>query len=260
MAEKSKLHKPIYRTDSPYTRPTIAKSPQPHHDTIVQLLVSLLSPLGEHQSHLPKSKGSWSRKRKRQATASKTVAPDAENIISDPENIVPDPQLTIPKPKVSSHVLLGFNSIHLHLEALSALSTTSNPRPSHPPARSSLHPNHRIPKTLAPLHLAAVFLLRPLSSNKEEEEILYTHLPTLCYTASLAHAELPATRLVLLDPAVESQIAQVVGLARVALLAVVEPEPDSHEDEDEVPGLKELVEYVRAHVEAVGAGWLAEAM
>ncbi|KAK1064762.1 RNase P and RNase MRP subunit [Friedmanniomyces endolithicus] len=203
---------------------------------------SLLSPLGEANSQHPRFKGKRSRKRKRQNPGSKTINLNPETTKSDPEDVKIPHESTrdhsSDSPKPDSHILIGFNAVTQHLETLSATSR------QHPGLQCA---------TLPPRpHISAVFLLRPL------DELIYTHLPTLCYTASLAYPELHATRLVLLDESAESQIAKVVGLARVSVLAVVEPESES--PEAVVPRLESLMAYVREHVEGVGAGWLADAV
>ncbi len=203
---------------------------------------SLLSPLGEANSQHPRSKGKRSRKRKRQNPDSKTINPSLETAKPDPENVqIPQESIrdhSSDSPKPDSHILIGFNAVTHHLETLSATSR------QHPGLQCATLPSRP--------HISAVFLLRPL------DELIYTHLPTLCYIASLAHPELPGTRLVLLDESAESQIAKVVGLARVSVLAFLEPESES--PEAVVPRLESLMAYVREHVEEAGAGWLADAV
>ncbi|KAK5708072.1 RNase P and RNase MRP subunit [Elasticomyces elasticus] len=87
IADKSKQHKPIHRTDSPYTLPKI-----------------LLTPIKQHNSHIAKSKGKRIRKRKHSSTTEDTVP------ITPPSS----------KPQVASQLLVGFNNVNRHLETLSA--------------------------------------------------------------------------------------------------------------------------------------------
>ncbi|KAK0345682.1 RNase P and RNase MRP subunit [Friedmanniomyces endolithicus] len=208
----------------------------------------LLSRLGEANPQHPRSKGKRSRKRKRQSPGSKTISPNPETAKSDPENlkipkkIIRDQSLHSPNP--DPHILIGFNAVTQHLEALSATSAQHLSLFRLAEVKAEKQPPIR--------HIFAVFLLRPL------DELIYAHLPTLCYTASLAHPKLPATRLVLLDDSAETQIAGALGLARVSVLAILEPEAGS--SEVAVPGMDSLMAYVREHVVVMGAGWLADAV
>lgn len=191
---------------------------------------SLLRPIGERKASLHKSKGKQSRKRKLghggQETDSKGSSLQAKEAISEPP-ILP-------------HVLVGFNSVNRHLEALSAVSGhASNPLPAD--AANGLDGK--------PGHIATVFLLRP------PDELIYRHLPTVCFTSSLAHPELPGTRLMLLDTDAEEQIAEALRYARVSMLALTKPE-----NAEGVPGMAALLDYVREHVNAVEVGWLSDAV
>ncbi|KAK5687085.1 RNase P and RNase MRP subunit [Elasticomyces elasticus] len=206
-AEKSKQHKPIHRTDSPYTLPKI-----------------LLTPIKEHNSHIPKSKGKRNRKRKHSSTAEDTVT------ITTPSS----------KPQVASSLLVGFNNVNRHLETLSATASQGH---------GGAHPTPAVDTEHARAHVGAVFLFRSL------DDVTYSHFPTLCGIATLSHPELPVTRLVLLDSDTEAQLAKILGHARVSILAVMEPESSS-----DVPGLQALLDYVREHVDAIGSGCLTEAV
>ncbi len=138
------------------------------------------------------------------------------------------PSISLP---IRKHVLLGFNEVTRHLEALSAHFKQ--------PAETKT-PGGRV---------AAVFLLRAL------DDLIYSHLPTLCHTASKASPEKPATRLVVLDTRAESDIAEALGKpARVSVLAVLDA------SDDEAPGLAEVVAYVRENVEPVEVPWLRDTM
>lgn len=137
-------------------------------------------------------------------------------------------------------MLVGFNSVNRHLEALSAVSCRY----------LGLHPTELDGKDITkPQHIAAVFLLRPI------DNIIYSHLPILCSTASLAHQKAPATRLLLLDSAVEKRLTEALGQPSASIVALTEPE-----DASDVPGLRAVLDYVRENVNAVEAGWLKEAI
>jgi len=151
--------------------------------------------------------------------------------------------VSLEKSMCAAHVLVGFNEVNRHLEALSTVSAAKNGINTTKVTPED-EENNKSP------HIAAVFLLRPL------DDLIYAHLPTLCYTASLAHLDLPKTRLVLLDPAVQPKVAQALGgSASVSMLAVTE-----FVEGKEASELQSLIQYVREHVDAPEAGWLKKAM
>lgn len=171
------------------------------------------------------------RSKKRRRTA--TSAEEAKREEGAPGEQRPPVQ----PPRTQEDVVVGFNAVTRHLEALSALS-------------NSIASGQKTSKDDdKPRHVAAVFLLRPL------DDLIYSHLPTLCHTASLAHPELPATRLVLLDPASEEKVAAALAQSpNVSMLAILEVE------QSEESGRKVLADYVRREVQAVEVPWLKEAM
>lgn len=85
------------------------------------------------------------------------------------------------------------------------------------------------------------------------DDLIYSHLPILCHTASLAHRDLPPTRLVLLDQSVEKDIVAAIAQARgVSLLALLEEAGTTESG-------KAVLEYVREHVEPAEVPWLKQA-
>lgn len=143
------------------------------------------------------------------------------------ENPRPEP------PNIHEDVLVGFNAVTRYLETLSTFSRKGE---------SGMTEEQK------PRHVAAVFLLRDM------DDLIYSHLPTLCHTASLAYPELPATRLVMLDPSVEKKVAaalvQSPNVSVLALLEAVEQDASS----------MGLIDYVRGEVEAIEVPWLKQAM
>jgi len=137
------------------------------------------------------------------------------------------------KPSIASNILIGFNQVTSHLEALSAISAqhlgvfTTAEKPT---------------EQTKPCHIAAVFLLRPM------DDLIYTHIPALCYTASLAHADLPPIRLIVLDLSVERRMVDALGCPRVSVIALLNGEE----------AIK-VTEYVRKHVEVLEVPWLKQA-
>lgn len=92
--------------------------------------------------------------------------------------------------------------------------------------------------------MAAIFLPRPAN------DILYTHLPPLCYTASLANKSAPDIRLVLLDRSAERRLAASMGIPRAGVIGIME----------DAPGSKALLEYVREQIPAVEIPWMSQAL
>lgn len=217
-----------------------------------------MQPIGDYRKILasqPNQKRSKKRKRRtKKQTSSETTAPPADahalsqevpvsanrqpaqKSLEDASLIDDAPAKTDPPqpPSIQTDLLIGFNSVTRHLESLSPYSSPTKPQGD--------------PKERRPRHISAVFLLRPL------DDLIYSHLPLLCHTASLAYPDLSGTRLVLLDPTTEVKVAAALAQSpRISVLAVLEPE-------DEGNGTRELCEYVRKHTEPVDVPWLKEAM
>jgi hypothetical protein len=93
-------------------------------------------------------------------------------------------------------------------------------------------------------HFSAIFV--PRSS---QPPILHAHLPQLVVTASLAHPELPVTRLVQLPKGCEARLSEALGLPRVSFIGILDGAPHS----------KSLVDLVRGCVPEIEIPWLTEA-
>lgn len=184
------------------------------------------------------SKGKKSKKRKRGSVATDADLKIIQNRESS-ENGKERPKATplSAPPPIFKHLLLGFNNVTRHLEELSTLSAPQSG------ATTSISPD-----VTRRQHIAAVFLFHPL------DDLIYSHLPTLCHTASLAHTGCPPTRLVLLDPAIEKRVAGAAGLPRLSVLGVMDTQDDGLAEVDS------LVQYVRQHVKSVEVPWLKEAI
>lgn len=246
MKDATKARKPVHRTASPFAQPKAYEKPlstcnsnkhlliisqnrsqlqQPQHDAIAQLLVNILKPIGDYRTNLPKSTKARNKKRKRKAKSAEEAKSneDAMEGIEVPR---------VEPPRIQGDVLVGFNAVTRHLETLSTFSSKN---------ASNTKEGEKL------RHVAAVFLLREL------DDLIYSHLPTMCHTASLAHPELPATRLALLDHSVEKKVAAALEQSpNVSVLALLEAA-------EEDVGSKGLIDYVREEVAAVDVPWLKQA-
>ncbi|KAK8252327.1 hypothetical protein HDK77DRAFT_148153 [Phyllosticta capitalensis] len=102
-APLSSNHDPVTHL---HYRPTV---PPAEHDIILDMLLSLLSPIAQHRAlHITPSKGKRDKKRKRRQGQ-------------------PDPPQPPPAPAIANHITVGLNSTTRHLERLVANKAT----PSH---------------------------------------------------------------------------------------------------------------------------------
>ena len=187
---------------------------------------SAVTPIGVHQVGITNSKETQRKKRRRGSGSPRSV----DSALDRRSAVVLE---------VQKHLLVGFNQVTRHLEKLSA---TSGKKHGFSAKATDGSSDAKL------RHIAAVFLLRPL------DDLIYSHLPTLCHTATAAHPELPATRLVPLDPGVEKQVAAALGHStRVSVLAILS-------GCEEVPGAKPLIDYVQAHLEPIEVPCLKEAL
>ncbi|KAF1991064.1 hypothetical protein K402DRAFT_170290 [Aulographum hederae CBS 113979] len=236
-----KAQKPTFKVTTPYGSPIWPEISSAKQDVILDLLCSLLAPIGHHRNtHITPSKGRRSEKRKRsKSTSSDAVAPAAP-----------------PPPEIQQHVLVGINSVTRHLEVLANLSkpeklqhgsemTTKETRDAE---NKNDSPSEADPKASPlpspPQHVAAIFL------PKYRNDMIYAHLPLLLRTASFAHPDSPITRLVPLSPKAEQRLAAELGIPRVGVIGIL----------SEAAGAILLLEYVLEHVEEVQVPWLDEAV
>lgn len=140
------------------------------------------------------------------------------------------------EPEISKHLTVGLNSTTRHLEAEAVLS-----RPVSLPGAEN---KEKVANDTAGKHLAAIILPKP------KDELVYAHLPLMCYTSSAAlkeHAR--PTRLVVLDPSSERTIAAAMGLPRAGVVGVF----------SDAPGAAPLLDYVWENVSHIGVPWLEKA-
>lgn len=142
-----------------------------------------------------------------------------------------------PAPPIADHIKIGLNTVTRCLE-----STATQYIPV-PLANHMCHLQDSVasgPKTT----LAVVIL------SKTKSDLMYSHLPMLCATASANCTEEASIRLVILDNSAETRLAESLGLPRVGVLGVVAGDT----------AVKPFINYVRSHVEPVHIPWLAGTM
>ncbi|TGO56258.1 hypothetical protein BCON_0080g00160 [Botryotinia convoluta] len=222
--------KTIYELDTPFTSANWPQVSFKDQETIVELLCSLLSPIGAYRSnHITPSKGKRSKKRKRRDLKSENERPS--EIPSSPE--------------ISSYIVTGLNSIHRMLEESSKRGFETKESLNTGP-ETRLQSNEVDSSTQSPphTHFSAIFVAR---SN--QHPIFDSHLPQLLNTASKAYSTKPSTRLVQLPKGSETRIAAALGLPRVSFLGIL----------DDAPNSKALVDLIRDCVGEIEIPWLNEA-
>lgn len=167
-----------------------------------------------------KSSGKKSKKRKR--TSEQNAAPAVE---SRPV-----------EPKILEYLTVGLNTTSRHLETEAASSKPGALTAEDKESKAEQATGNR---------LAVVFLPKP------RDNLVYSHLPLLCYTSSAIHKDkAQQTRLVLLDPSCERTLAAAMGLPRAGVIGVF----------DDAPGAGSLLQYVRENIDPVKIPWLEKAL
>ncbi|RDL38125.1 uncharacterized protein BP5553_05558 [Venustampulla echinocandica] len=242
----SRKLKTIYQLDSPFTSTQWPEISPQNQDTILELLCSLLSPIGRWRAnHITPSKGKRSKKRKRQEAKSENLA-----------SIDPTP----PPPELASFAVVGLSDITRKLQACSQPSLPTPPMEGapnkltpHEPETSGQNVTPTDPEKLpeevpaiapTPVHFSIIFVLRPSQAT-----ILHDHLPQLVATASSVFPQLPATRLVQLPKGCDARLCEALRLPRVSFIGL----------QDNAPHSKSLVDFVRGCVPGVEVSWIREA-
>jgi ribonuclease P/MRP protein subunit POP3 len=161
-----------------------------------------------------------------------------------------------PPPEISSFIAVGLNSIARSLESSSRRSRpniqategggdgelpATVDKSREPDAKQGFRVDAKHPLEG---HFSVIFVCRSSQST-----VLYEHLPQLLYTASLAHPELPATRLVELPNSSEARLCEALGIPRVSFIGIFDGAPHS----------KSLVDLVRECVPKIEIPWLQQA-
>ncbi|CAG8954071.1 hypothetical protein HYFRA_00009173 [Hymenoscyphus fraxineus] len=235
-----KKTKNVFQLDTPFTTtkwPEISPKDQDH---ILELLCSLISPIGKHRTNNTPAKS----KGKRAKRSRKEAKDDKDHL--QPEN-------SIPPPEISSFISIGLRAITRRLESSSKISKPNgdqekasiNDATTEPPEPKSTisKPSADNKEEAKPLHFSAIFVLR-----NAHEKLNHDHLPQLVATSSLAHPHLPATRLVQLPESYGPRICNALVLPRVNFIAL----------HDGAPHAGQLVYFVRMHVAKIVMPWLEE--
>lgn len=140
------------------------------------------------------------------------------------------------EPEITKYLTVGLNTTSRHLEAEAALSKPGVLEPMEKEGKAEQTSTKR---------LAAIFLPKP------KDNLVYAHLPLLCYTSSATQKDkAQQTRMILLDPSSERTIATAMSLPRAGVIGVCE----------DAPGAGPLLEYVRENVNPVEIPWLEKAL
>ncbi|EPE25004.1 hypothetical protein GLAREA_11585 [Glarea lozoyensis ATCC 20868] len=231
-----------FQLDSPYNQtawPEVAAGDQ---DTILELLCSIVSPVGQWRSNfvLP-SKGKRSQKRKRKDAKSK----EAKSDDSKP-----------PAPEISSFLEIGLNVVTRRLEEQISKSKDDElqGKPSSVLQNSLSHAEgislaaKRAISSAKQTHVVtpfvAIFVLRP-----SQPTVLHAHLPQLIAASSLCTPSLPTPKLVQLPSGCQSRLCEALGLARVNFIGLREG----------APNISQLVDLIRTAVPDIKIPWLDEA-
>ncbi|KAI1426757.1 hypothetical protein F5Y12DRAFT_741022 [Xylaria sp. FL1777] len=192
-----KKKKTVFQLDTPYTA-----IPWPHilpndQDIILELLCSLLSPLGHYRSqHIHASKGNRARKRKRKEQSTQETAP-------------PVP----PTPELQSYVDIGLSCVSRCLQntASEGLQITS------------LRDDQKPGKISTNRFYSVIIVMRSSQPNA-----LSSHLPQMVAVASRSHPSQPPTRLVELPRACEGRLCDSLGIPRVSCIGICVGAPNSN--------------------------------
>ncbi|KAL2111416.1 hypothetical protein VUR80DRAFT_10139 [Thermomyces stellatus] len=208
--------KTVYQLDTPFSTTPWPKVETADQDTILELLISLLEPLGHHRRrHVQPSKGKGSKKRKRTADASQS----ANN------------QQIPPRPEISEFIDVGLASISRRLEQLSS---TAELGPV------STKEGQSAPGGNDALAYAVIFVAR-----SGQPTAFHCHFPQMVAVASRSPSCHQPIRLVGFSAPCAERLGAALGIPRVSAVGL----------RDGSPNAKALVDYVRQHVAAIPLPW-----
>ncbi|KAI1326374.1 hypothetical protein F5Y16DRAFT_375091 [Xylariaceae sp. FL0255] len=214
-----KKTKPVYSLNTPYSTVAWPQISIQDQDTILELLCSLLIPLGNYRAQYSyPSKGNRARKRKRKHEA-------------DQQDVLPVP----PVPDLQSRVDIGLSSVTRGLQKMVADGNDTAKSPEDEQSTNS---------TAAGPCYSLIFVPR-----SAQPTTLSSHLPQMVAVASKAHPSRTPPRLVGFSKACEDRLSEALGIPRVSCIGL----------HDDALNAKPLVDFARAHVPIVEVPWLEEA-
>ncbi|KAI1375058.1 hypothetical protein F4677DRAFT_424489 [Hypoxylon crocopeplum] len=185
-----------YQLDTPYSALSWPSVTLEDQETILELLCTLLAPLGQYRSeHIPLSKGKRDKKRKRKAST--TVS----NALSPP-----------PAPELKPYIDVGLTAITRRLQETA--SRGHDVEPSQGNRSSSEEPP-------VPCY-SAIFIAR-----SGQPSIMNGHLPQMVAVASKSHSARTPIRLVGLSKSCEDRLSESLGIPRVSCVGIREGAPNS---------------------------------
>ncbi|CAK7235612.1 RNase P and RNase MRP subunit [Sporothrix curviconia] len=244
--------------DTPFSSVEWPIISQENQDTILELLCSLLSPVGQHRrDHVDSSRGKRSRRRARQAAkeapketgggsspAAKTHDARKETALETkrPKGNVP------PLPELSRFVDVGLATITRELAKSSAPGASISVHDPSRPASSAL-PMSTTPAPHSSTPYAAVFVVR-----SGHPSAFYSHFPQMIAVASQQAAAAPDSppvpvRLVGFSRACEDRLSASLEIPRVSAIALRSGAPQS----------QGLLKFLEEAVPTVDVQWLDEA-
>ncbi|KAI2472031.1 hypothetical protein F4781DRAFT_46675 [Annulohypoxylon bovei var. microspora] len=193
MDKKKKI---AYQLDTPYSTVSWPSVTLEDQETILELLCTLLGPLGQYRSgYVQPSKGQRDKKRKRKMpnTCSKDILPP-------------------PIPELNSYVDIGLTTVTRHLQEVASKAQHVNPSLEDKlPIQEVSHPSYSV-----------IFVARSGQPNA-----LNGHLPQMVAVASKSNPEQTPIRLVGLSKSCEDRLSESLGIPRVSCIGLHEGAPSS---------------------------------
>ncbi|KAH8169648.1 RNase p and RNase mrp subunit [Sarocladium implicatum] len=174
--------KVVHQLDTPFSTVTWPEISPQDQDTILELLCSLIAPVGQHrQNHVKRSKGKRAKSKDKREVDTK-------------DNSSPVP----PEPPIMAHVDVGFNCITRNLQGLNSTSEDSGT------------------ETTPPRQYSAVFVARG-----DQSAAFNCHFPQMVGAATDSLPHVDKTRLVGFSRACSERLSMALGIPRVSSLAIV---------------------------------------
>ncbi|KAI1143857.1 hypothetical protein F5Y05DRAFT_8499 [Hypoxylon sp. FL0543] len=186
----------IYQLDTPYSATSWPSVTLEDQDTILELLCTLLGPLGQFRSeYVQASRGKRDKKRKRKSPTmpSKDLSPP-------------------PAPELKSYVDVGLTTVTRHLQemAIKAQSVKSDMEDKSP-SQDAANPSYSV-----------IFVARSGHPNA-----LNVHLPQMVAVASKSDPQQPPIRLVGLSKSCRDRLSESLGIPRVSCVGLRDQAPNS---------------------------------